>query len=202
MSYQNYDLQENDPYLISGSTCLINSLGIHDTQLLNKAEQEISAAAYAGLIARPAAPSFDSKHLQAIHFRLLGDVYPWAGQFRNTEIAKGSKLFLPYRLIARALDELFMELHAERLLKNSSAHQFAERAAYYLGRINAVHPFREGNGRAQRIFLDQLAEVSGFGFCWSAISGEQMASACRQARMDSPDVRPLKQLLKLHIMEL
>lgn len=202
MSYENYDLQENDPYLIAGSTCLLNSLGILDTQLLNEAEKEISAAAYAELILSPVFPTYDLAHLCQIHRRLFGDIYPWAGEIRTTEIAKGNKLFLPYRLIAKTIEEVFAELQQEAFLQGLPPLPFAQRAGYYLGRINAIHPFREGNGRTQRIMLDQLAELSGYGFQWDAISGEQMAAACRQARMDDADFSGLEHLLRLHIVEL
>lgn len=202
MSYENYDLQENDPYLIAGSTCLLNSLGILDTQLLNEAEKDISAAAYAELILSPVPPTFDMAHLRQIHKRLFGDIYPWAGEVRTTEIAKGNKLFLPYRLVASTLEAVFEELRQEAFLKGLPPLSFAQRAGYYLGRINAIHPFREGNGRTQRILIDQLAELSGYAFQWDAISGEQMAAACRQARMDDPDFTALERLLQLHIIDL
>ncbi len=202
MSYESYDLQENDPYLIAGSTCLINCLGILDTQLLNEAEKEISAAAYAELILSPVLPTFDLTHLCQIHHRLFGDIYPWAGEIRKAEIAKGNKLFLPYRLIGENIGAVLEELHQEALLRGLPSFQFAQRAGYYLGRINAIHSFREGNGRTQRIMLDQLAELSGYGFQWDAISGEQMAAACRQARTDAPDCSGLARLLHLHIVEL
>ena len=98
--YEDYDLQEEDPYLIPGSTCLLNSLGITDTHSLAKAEAEISAAASAGLVHTPVTPSFDLDHLCKIHRRLFGEVYPWAGSCRKTEIGKGWKFFLPWNLIS------------------------------------------------------------------------------------------------------
>lgn len=97
--YENYDLQDEDPYLIEGSTWLKNLLGITSTAELNEAEAAISAAAMTELIARPVAPTFDLKHLCRIHSRLFGDVYDWAGHLRSTEISKGGMLFLPYGLI-------------------------------------------------------------------------------------------------------
>lgn len=200
--YENYDLQEEDPYLIPGSTCLINLLGIQDTGLLNQAEAEMSMAAYAELIYLPVKPTFDLDHLCQIHSRLLGDIYPWAGSLRQTEISKGGKFFLPWKLIVSECSQLFGLLHKEALLQGLSMPKFAARAAYYLGRINAIHPFREGNGRTQRIFLDQLAQLSGYGFEWSAVSGEQVAIACRQARGDDPCYDRLERLLRLHITEL
>lgn len=200
--YENYDLQEEDPYLIEGSTCLKNSLGITNTADLNEAEAAISAAAMAELIASPVDPTFDSEHLCSIHNRLFGDVYPWAGQFRCAEISKGGMLFLPYAAIHQMICDVFSELHAEGLLQGLSKQAFAYRAAYYLGRINMIHPFREGNGRTQRILIDQLAELSDYAFEWSAVSGEQMAIACIAARQRLPDFSQLERLLALHIVDL
>lgn len=193
--YENYDLQEEDPYLIPGSTCLLNNLGITDTHSLTEAEAEISAVATAGLVHTPVTPSFDFDHLCEIHRRLFGEVYPWAGSCRKTEIGKGGKLFLPWKLIEEESSKIFAELHQENLLQGLSQDTFVERAAYYFGRVNAVHAFREGNGRTQRIFLDQLAYLSGYEFSWQAVSGEQMAQACRDAREEPPCYKKLMRLL-------
>lgn len=91
--YENYDLQEEDPYLLSGSTCLINRLGITNTQALNEAEAAISKVAFAELIANPIEATFNLKHMCRIHHYLFSDIYEWAGQLRQTEISKGGQLF-------------------------------------------------------------------------------------------------------------
>ena len=156
----------------------------------------------AQLIGNPITPTFDRDHLRAIHRHLFRDVYEWAGEPRRTEISKSNILFLPYRCIDQALAEIFSELHEENLLRGLQVVDFARRAAYYLGRLNMVHPFREGNGRAQRILLDQLAELSSYAFLWTAVSSEQMALACRSARQRQPDYTRLERLLTLHIVDL
>lgn len=107
--YENYDLQEEDPYLIPGSTCLANLLGIKETGLLAEAEVQISAAAHAELIRSTLAPTFDLDHLCRIHRHLFGDIYPWAGSLRNTEIDKGGMLFMPWKLIEPASREVFTQ---------------------------------------------------------------------------------------------
>ena len=65
-----------------------------------------------------------------------------------------------------------------------------------------IHPFREGNGRVQRIFLDQLAELSGYAFQWSGVSGEWMAAACRDVRQKKPAYTKLERLLATSIIRL
>ena len=201
-SYENYDLQEKDPYLLNGSTCLINRLGITDTQALNEAEAAISEVAFAELIANPIEPTFNLEHLCRIHHYLFRDIYEWAGQLRQTEISKGGQLFLPYRNIEDVAAEVFYQLQKDSFLRELDETEFAYKAAYYLGRVNMIHPFREGNGRVQRIFLDQLAELSGYAFQWSGVSGERMAAACREARQQKPAYTKLERLLATSIIRL
>ncbi|MDY0208146.1 MAG: Fic family protein [Pseudomonas sp.] len=174
-------------------------MNIQNTELLNQAEQEVVSINLAELILEPITGKFDLAHLSAIHKALFADIYPWAGQVRTTEISKGGQLFLPYQLIEKVASEIFSELHDESLLANLTEQNFVCRAAYYLGRINTMHAFREGNGRTQRLFLDQLVALHGYAFEWSAVSGEQMAQACLAARQKEPDFQPLTKLLRLHI---
>ncbi|MBQ3013862.1 MAG: Fic family protein [Clostridia bacterium] len=53
--------------------------------------------------------------------------------------------------------------------------------AYYLGEINVIHPFREGNGRTQRLFIEYLAGVAGYGIDFSEISPREMIIASAEA---------------------
>jgi cell filamentation protein len=62
-------------------------------------------------------------------------------------------------------------------LRGNDSKVFCERAAYYLGEINALHPFREGNGRAQREFIRELALQAGFEVSWDLVTQEEMLAA-------------------------
>lgn len=79
--------------------------------------------------------------------------------------------------IVPSLERLHQELLSERCLEGLAANPWARRAAYYLGELNAIHPFREGNGRTQREFLRQLAKRGGYQLDWSPISRAQMYAA-------------------------
>lgn len=199
-NYANYDLSELDPYLIEGSECLKNKLNITDTQCLNEAEHAITVITLADLIRRPVPTSFDLLHLKAIHFRIFSQVYPFAGEIRRTEIGKGGQLFLPYHLIESEAQKCFEALKQEHYLRDLAIQPFAERAGYYLGWINNIHPFREGNGRTQRVLVDQLAAENGYAFTWSAISPSAMISACREARTMDQSARALSRLLACNIV--
>lgn len=80
-----------------------------------------------------------------------------------------------------SLDKTFDDLKEERYLSGADRGHFANRGAYYLGEINAVHPFRDGNGRTQREFIRQLAQRNGYVLDWSRVSREQMIDASRQS---------------------
>lgn len=149
------------PYADPATGVLRNKLGLSTTEELQSAEREITHAALIFLRESPVPPSFDLGHLRAIHRRVFGDIYDWAGQLRTVAIAKGSWFCLP-QYIESAAAETFRALHGESLLRGLPRDVFTERLTYYLGEVNAIHPFREGNGRAQRAFFEQLASEAGF----------------------------------------
>lgn len=199
--YEQYDLSDNDPYLIPDSTCLKNLLGFTSTRELNAAEEVFAKAALAELARNPIQGNFDLSHLQQIHRYIFQDVYEWAGQIRTVEISKGGSLFLPYRLIEDEARAVFKALHDENLLRGLSPREFGARAGFYLGWINKTHPFREGNGRAQRVLLDQLAFLSNYVIEWSAISQEAMGLACREARTVDINAVKLSKLISINVLK-
>jgi cell filamentation protein len=104
----------------------------------------------------------DSSALLKIHHHLFQDVYEWAGEKRRVEISKDGKQFFLTNLFDTALlfiDNLILEYKAlDKIDKNAIASKLAE----ILDNINYLHPFREGNGRAQREFIRTLALEKGF----------------------------------------
>jgi cell filamentation protein len=147
---------------------------------------------------KPIPGNFDATHLQAIHRYLFQDVYEWAGEIRSVTISKPDAMFPPPQHLKRSLDSLFGELAAERLLKDLSAPVWANRAAYYLGEINAIHPFREGNGRTQREFIRELAWVGGHPLVWADRTLEEMIDASKRSFLGR-DYSALEHILKTSI---
>jgi cell filamentation protein len=125
----------------------------------------------------PVVGPFNLGHLCTIHQALFQDVYDWAGEIRQVDISKGASLFAHFTYIVPNAQSLFIHLDQEQELKGLSRAQFARRAAYYLGEINVLHPFREGNGRTQRIFFTELAGQAGYTLDWALISPQQMINA-------------------------
>lgn len=99
--------------------------------------------------------------LLSIHKHLFQDVYSWAGKKRKVEISKAGKQFFPtthFDNAFRFIDTLISDY--KRISKGDKI-QIAEKLAEILDNVNYLHPFREGNGRAQREFLRLLALEKG-----------------------------------------
>jgi cell filamentation protein len=167
----------SDPYAYPGTDVLRNILDIRNSQQLAAFEADATAARLIELDATPLEGRFDTAHLKAIHRYIFQDVYPWAGEFRTVNIAKHGHLFGAAPFIEPALRDVLRKLSGEHYLKGSDLRRFAMRAGVYMGEINAIHPFRDGNGRAQREFIRELAVQVGFVIDWSRVTGEQMMTA-------------------------
>jgi cell filamentation protein len=164
-----------DPYADPMTGLLRNKLGLSATGELETAEREITHAALIFLKESPVQPSYDLRHLCAIHRRIFGDIYDWAGQLRTV-----------------AASEVFRALHGENLLRGLPRDVFTERLTYYLGEVNAIHPFREGNGRAQRAFFEQLASDAGFILGWQHLdAGRNIAASAAIMHGDPTLMRKL-----------
>ena len=125
--------------------------------------------------------AFDLAHLKSIHRFLFSDVFPWAGELRVVNLSKGNSMFGPAMHIEAALADAFAKLKAEHFLANLTPPAFAQRAAFSLGEINAIHPLREGNGRTQREFIRQLAEQAGHPLSWAGFTQQAMLVASIQS---------------------
>jgi cell filamentation protein len=170
-----------DPYVYPGTNVLRILRGIRDENLLGEFEADVTSRRIRQLEHRAMAGYFNCPHLQSIHRYIFQDVFEWAGEFRTVDIGKGGDLFARPEYIATCLEAAFEELAKERYLASADLKRFAKRGAYYLGEINAVHPFREGNGRTQREFIRQLAARNGYTIDWWQVSREQMMDASRQS---------------------
>jgi cell filamentation protein len=125
--------------------------------------------------------TFDLQHLKAIHKHLFQDIYEWAGEIRLIDMGKGDTVFSPRSFIEPSSKDTFDRLKEKNYLKGMDANDFSKNAGYYLGVINDLHPFREGNGRTQREFINQLAHYNGYHIEWKNISKKQMNDASIEA---------------------
>ena len=141
---------------------LINKFDERDYDRLHQLEYAATLRRLAELQLRPISGRFDLDHLQAIHRHVFQDVYAWAGELRQINLAKGGSVFTDGRQLEGEGARVFGALAAEKHLRGLQKAAFVERLAVYYGAINTLHPFREGNGRATQTFLQQLARQAGY----------------------------------------
>jgi cell filamentation protein len=147
-----------DPYCYAGTTVLKNIPGLRDHAALERFE----AMAIARRAEEPLPVGvLGVLHYRAVHRQLFQDVYRWAGRFRTVRIAKGSAMFCYPENIPEQMQTLFAELRARRFLQSLAPDAFAAAAAHFMATLNAIHPFRDGNGRTQLTFLALLAKHAG-----------------------------------------
>jgi cell filamentation protein len=175
--------ESSDPYLYPGTTILRNLRGLTDPRELAAFEARNTHRRLAELLEAPLSGRFDTAHLKAIHRYIFQDVFEWAGQFRTVDISKGGYLFGRAAFLETALGQTFGKLATEDCLAGLSADKFAERAAYYLGELNAAHPFREGNGRTQREFIRELGLKAGHYVDWRRTTPAEMIEASRRSHV-------------------
>ena len=92
---------------------------------------------------------------------MFQDVYPWAGRYRTVRMSKDGSPFCYPENIAAQMRQLFAWLAQNDRLRGRDAEGFADGAAEFLAWLNAIHPFREGNGRTQLTFMTELAAEAG-----------------------------------------
>jgi cell filamentation protein len=148
----------DDPYLYPGTSVLRNLLEIRDAKVLESYEVEISR-----LRSWEPLPEgeFDPAHYRAVHRHLFGDVYEWAGEYRTVRIAKGETMFCYPENIAAQMDSHFRGIKGGARFRDLTPEEFVTRLAGFLAELNAIHPFREGNGRTQLSFCGLIGAAFG-----------------------------------------
>ncbi len=147
-----------DPYAYKGTNVLKNRAGLRDARLLEAFELEMTA-----LRAEEALPAgrFGPAHYRAVHRHLFQDVYSWAGRYRTVRTAKDGNAFCYPEHIDASMKKLFDRLKAPPFTGGADVYAFIEGAADFLADLNAIHPFRDGNGRCQLSFLHLVALRAG-----------------------------------------
>jgi cell filamentation protein len=185
-----------DPYFDDTIGDLRNLLGAKSSEELKKLEAQIVFANELELEAVSITRTNDLAEILAIHKQLFGNVYDWAGQIRTVDIKKNAdnaEYFMIVSKITDAANYVFTELAKEKWLKELSSDEFIDRLAYFYDQLNYVHPFREGNGRAQRVFWTRVAHDAGYDINWDEVVGDENDVASRIAA-EQMDLTALKEM--------
>jgi cell filamentation protein len=165
-----------DPYVYPGTEVLRNAQNLRDPAELQVVEANLTYMRTLQLASHPITGQYDLAHLQSFHRYLFGELYDWAGQLRTVVLARTDLFCLPEHIESYGA-EIFGRLADEQRLAGLGREAFVERAAHYLGDINALHPFRDGNGRTQRAFFAQLAADAGYRLDWQLVKPQQNVDA-------------------------
>ena len=178
VSVNNYDYHGTENYCYPGTNILINKLNIKNDEQLSIAERKITRLKLTELFTLPIANTFDFSLLCNIHQSIFIDIYDWAGKIRTGEfLSKGVSLFCRGSLIKYNADIIFKNLAGENYLCNLDKKSLISRMAYYMGEINALHPFREGNGRTLREYFRQLTYNAGYTLDFSRTDKDKLLIA-------------------------
>lgn len=163
---------------------LENKLGIDDSAELAREEERISKKRALELFESgelDALPAGTFASLRVIHRRLFEDVYPFAGEVRTVNLAKGSFRFAPLMYLEAALANI-------DAMPQGTFDQIVEKYV----EMNIAHPFREGNGRSTRIWLDQMLK-RGIGRVvdWSRVDKDDYLLAMERSPIKDVEIKVL-----------
>src|SRR3984885_709682 len=182
-------MDEWDAYFWPESNVLKNKAGLTHAATLRSFEYEVTRQRAEQLRARPLQGQFDTAHYRAIHRHLFQDVYEWAGEYRKVEFSKGNSAFAPLKTATQTLEswgeKILGDIAAENYLQGLKTAAFVERLTHHYGELNFWHPMREGNGRATKEFLYQLAKEAGYQLEFQRVGAKTWNTAAeRQASGD------------------
>ena len=164
--------QDKHPYLD-------NKLGIIDKNEMLDIEYKVTSIKamelYKNNIIQKIPMTFDG--LCYIHKYLLEDLYPWAGKVRTINMIKGSNTFYYVENLDEGIKNIFESLKKDNYLKYLTLNEFVDLFAYYSNELNVLHPFRECNGRAKRLFLTELARRAGYDLDLNKLNPELLRQA-------------------------
>lgn len=163
----------SDAYQYPDSTVLRNRFDAQDGAELEALELNATLARMPQVHTYMQDKKITFKLWQDIHRILFQDVYEWAGQIRTVQLSKGGTLFAHPQHIQSEADRVFKELRGEDHLNDISQTELSRRLAYYFSECNALHPFREGNGRVQKLLFSELVRRLGYRIEWKQLSNDE-----------------------------
>ena len=176
-----YSLEPVSSDCYPGTSVLINKFNIRDEDKLNQVESVLTAAKYAEWLNHPQMDSFDFSHYKEIHRFLFSDLYEWAGQVRTVNLSKKGTSFCAAEKIESQATLVFRRLKKLDYFKGLPHQAFVEEIVDFYCVTNQLHPFREGNGRTQRVFLTQLIRNAGYDINFARMDTDLLMIATIQA---------------------
>lgn len=185
----------SDPYLIPGTDVLRNKLGVLDPDELDSKIHDIAIIESSFLFNEgpPVKPLLTG--WRAVHKAMFGEIFDWAGEFRTIHIRKldengaPSGYFTSPERIAADGKGAIQHLGATlRRAMTDDLARIADNLAEVYGHLNLLHPFREGNGRSQKVFFSAVCKPIGIELAWSDLPVADHYKAASLAMKGNPSL--------------
>ncbi|AFI88951.1 Fic/DOC family protein [Pectobacterium parmentieri] len=164
-----------DPYTYPDSNVLINKLGINDDSKFGDAERQLSELAVLDIEFEE--PPYDLHYWCGLHGKIFGDLFDWAGEIRCIDISKGQTRFCTASRIEIEANKIFTQLSNDAFLQGFERPALIIQLAEYYSDLNVIHPFREGNGRSQRLLFEHMIINCGYGVSFEKIGIQEWLAA-------------------------
>lgn len=195
-----YSLDSISDGCYENTTVLINKFDIRDENQLNALEQSITSVLIAKASMDIPFENVDFEFYKSLHKYVFSDIYEWAGEIRKVNISKKGTNFCPVEKIEKNGLRIFNNLHKANFLKALEGDEFIDKFVELYCELNYLHPFREGNGRIQRLFLSMLLKHNGKKIDFTKIDEDLFMIAT--IKSVGGDIFMLKDIFKEHIKSL
>lgn len=172
-----YSITDSDANCYPGSTVLINKLGIRSQTNLDEVEKIVTTLHAAQIESDPPEDPFTFAFYLKLHQRLFEDLYDWAGTLRTVDLSKQGTVFVSCKKLDQLGNAIFARLQNAHDLRGLSRRRLALEAADLYNTLNLLHPFREGNGRVQRLFFTLLIRRAGYEIHFSKCDSDELMIA-------------------------
>ncbi len=191
-----------EPEYYPNTTVFVNLLNISSSQKLRNKEAGFTVIRSIELLQKPALTpqTFNFMHLRSIHHYLFQDLYEWAGKPRSYDMRKNGNEFTPAKYLAKYEEQVFTRsIKFANCQQRPSISKATTKLASCLGILNTYHPFPEGNGRTQRIFISELANTFQYFINWDLAHPWEIVETSKQVHIGN--YAPLENLIKRIIFD-
>jgi len=172
-----YSIDATDAGCYPGTTVLINKLNIQTQEALDRAERIAVSLREVEIEKEQPSEAFTFDYYLNLHRRLFGDVYDWAGKLRSIDFSKKGTIFCSADELASVGAAIFDRLQRMHELRGLPRDRFTRELAALYHDLNMLHPFREGNGRVQRLFFTLLIRRAGYAISFADCDTDALMAA-------------------------
>ena len=172
-----YSIESSQNSCYPGTSVLINKLGIQNQEQLDENEALIVGVKTIQFELSPFSGPLDFPYYKRLHRFLFDELYDWAGTVRSIDLSKQRTRFCAADKIESLAEKMFGRVEAMNFFCDLSREDFIVELTDFYSGINYLHPFREGNGRTQRLYFRQLAQRAGYKLDFSAVDSDRMMIA-------------------------